>query len=179
MTDLIKSNLKSHCCKEKPRASGGEWPCFSLSSVKLSVWFITKLQTLEIKGWVIDGCVAEKRRDGSEAKFLLHGCEPTNGSWQWISCAVCHLLIHTHTHTALYLYTYTWYCCSVAKSCPTAAPWTVARKAPWGSPDKNPRVGSHFLLQGIFLDQGLNPYCLHWQVDSLPLSHQRSPYIPV
>ena len=27
---------------------------------------------------------------------------------------------------------------------------------------------------GIFPDQGLN---LHWQVDSLPLSHQRSPWI--
>ena len=28
---------------------------------------------------------------------------------------------------------------------------------------------------GIFLDQGLNPCLLHWQVDSLPLSHQGSP----
>jgi len=27
----------------------------------------------------------------------------------------------------------------------------------------------------IFLDQGLNPCPLHWQVDSLPLSHQGSP----
>ena len=27
---------------------------------------------------------------------------------------------------------------------------------------------------GIFLDQGLNPYLLHWQADSLPLSHQGS-----
>ena len=25
---------------------------------------------------------------------------------------------------------------------------------------------------GIFLDQGLNPDLLHWQADSLPLSHQ-------
>ena len=28
---------------------------------------------------------------------------------------------------------------------------------------------------GIFLDQGLNPSLLHWQVDSLPLSHQENP----
>jgi len=28
---------------------------------------------------------------------------------------------------------------------------------------------------GIFEDQGLNPYPLHWQVDSLPLSQQGSP----
>ena len=27
---------------------------------------------------------------------------------------------------------------------------------------------------GIFPDQGLNPRLLHWQVDSLPLSHQGS-----
>ena len=31
---------------------------------------------------------------------------------------------------------------------------------------------SGFLLQEIFLDQGLNPCLLHWQVDSLCLSHQ-------
>ena len=28
---------------------------------------------------------------------------------------------------------------------------------------------------GIFLDQGLNPCPLHWQADSLPLSHQENP----
>ena len=27
---------------------------------------------------------------------------------------------------------------------------------PWNSPGKNPGVGSHFLLQGIFPTQGLN-----------------------
>ena len=29
-------------------------------------------------------------------------------------------------------------------------------------------------FKGIFLNQGLNPCLLHWQVDSLPLSHQGS-----
>ena len=29
--------------------------------------------------------------------------------------------------------------------------------------------------RGIFSDQGLNPCLLHWQMDSLPLSHQRNP----
>ena len=32
-------------------------------------------------------------------------------------------------------------------------------------------VGCHFLLQGIFLTQRLNPRLLNWWVDSLPLSH--------
>ena len=34
------------------------------------------------------------------------------------------------------------------------------------------QAGCHFLHQGIFLTQGLNLYLLHWQVDSLSLSHQ-------
>ena len=45
-------------------------------------------------------------------------------------------------------------------------------------PGKNTGVGCNFLLQGIFLTQGSNPYLqnlFHWQVDSLPLSHLGSP----
>ena len=47
--------------------------------------------------------------------------------------------------------------------------------SPWDFPGKNTAVGCHFLLQGIFLIQELNPRLLHWQVDSLPLSYQGSP----
>ena len=45
-------------------------------------------------------------------------------------------------------------------------------------PGKNIGVGRHFFLQGISLIQGLNPcllWLLHWQVVSLPLSHQGGP----
>ena len=55
-------------------------------------------------------------------------------------------------------------------------PWTVTHQVlcPWDSSGKNPGVGCHFLLQEIFLTQGSN-LCLlgllHWQADSLPLSH--------
>ena len=49
---------------------------------------------------------------------------------------------------------------------------------PWDLPGKDTRVGSHFLLQGISLTQGLNSCLLHWQVKSLLLSHQGSP-VPV
>ena len=47
----------------------------------------------------------------------------------------------------------------VPSSCANA--WTVAHQAPlpWDFPSKNTGVGCHFLLQGIFLTQGLNP-CL-------------------
>ena len=37
-------------------------------------------------------------------------------------------------------------------------------------------MGCHFLLQGIFPTQGLNPCLLHWQAEFLPLSHQGSPF---
>ena len=48
---------------------------------------------------------------------------------------------------------------------------------PWDFPGKNTGVGCPFLLQGIFPTQGLNPGLLHWQVGSLPLSHQGSPSV--
>ena len=41
-------------------------------------------------------------------------------------------------------------------------------------PGKNPGVGCRFLLQGIFPTQGLNLGLLHWQADSLLLSHLES-----
>ena len=44
----------------------------------------------------------------------------------------------------------------------------------WDFPGKNTGVGCHFLLQGIFPTQGLNPCLLHWQLDTLPVSHQGS-----
>ena len=75
--------------------------------------------------------------------------------------------------------TYVLFHCLVAQSCPTVCnPWTVAHQAPLsvGFASKNAGVGCHFLLQGIFPNQGLNPCLLHWQADSLPLSHQGSPH---
>ena len=57
-------------------------------------------------------------------------------------------------------------------------PWTVAHQDPLRDvPGMNTGVGCHFLLQVIFPTQGSNPRLLHWQLDSLPLSHQRSPYV--
>ena len=46
-------------------------------------------------------------------------------------------------------------------------PWIAAYQA---------EVGGYFILQGIFPTQGLDPYLLrllHWQADSLPLSHRQ------
>ena len=46
--------------------------------------------------------------------------------------------------------------------------------SPWNFLGKNTEVGFYFLLQDIFLTQRFNPLLLrllHWQVDSLPMSH--------
>ena len=46
---------------------------------------------------------------------------------------------------------------------------------PWDFPSKNTEVGCHFLLQGIFPTQGLNPSLLHCRQNLYQLSHQGSP----
>ena len=63
------------------------------------------------------------------------------------------------------------------------APWTIACQVFQFSvalnfPGKKTGVGWHFLSQGFLPTQGSNPhllYLLHWQADSLPLSHLGSP----
>ena len=52
--------------------------------------------------------------------------------------------------------------------------WPTRLLSPWNFPDRNTRLGSHFLLQGSFPMQRSHPRLLgllHWQADSLPLSH--------
>ena len=59
-----------------------------------------------------------------------------------------------------------------------ATPWSVTFQGPLGIfPGKNTGVDCHFLLQGIFLTQGLNPGLLHCRWILYHLSHQRSPRI--
>ena len=67
------------------------------------------------------------------------------------------------------------FCCIVIKSWSTVL-WSHGLKparllCPYDFPGKNTVVGCHFLLQGVFLTQGSNSCLLHWQADSLPLSH--------
>ena len=63
--------------------------------------------------------------------------------------------------------------CLVAKSC-----LTICAPMNYSPPDSSVRgVGCHFLLQVIFPTQGWNLCLLHWQEDSLLLSHQGSPIL--
>ena len=67
------------------------------------------------------------------------------------------------------------------QSCPTLCDPMEQRllQAPLSmdSPGKNTGVGCHFLLQGTFPNQGLNPSLLHGQVGSLPLAPPGNPTI--
>ena len=69
-------------------------------------------------------------------------------------------------------------CCLGTKLCPTLLPshglWPTRLLCPWDFPGKNTAVGCHFVLRGIFTDQGSNLRLLNWQMYSLPLSNQRS-----
>ena len=60
--------------------------------------------------------------------------------------------------------------------CLFATPWTVGCSPPGSSVCgiSRPEYWSRlpFPIQGSFLIQGSNQCLLHWQVDSLPLSHQ-------
>ena len=59
-----------------------------------------------------------------------------------------------------------------------ANPWTVTCQSPSSVEFSKQEhwSGCHFLLQGIFLSQGLNVNLLHWKADSLPLHHLGSPW---
>ena len=68
----------------------------------------------------------------------------------------------------------------VAKLRPTlVTAWTAAWQAPlfMGFPGKNTEMGCHFLLQGIFPTQELNPGILHGRKSLYQLSYEGSPRI--
>ena len=60
-------------------------------------------------------------------------------------------------------------------------PWTVTCQAPlsMGFSRQNYWIGLPFLSPGDLLDLGIEPVLLHWQRDSLPLSHVGSPSVQV
>ena len=84
------------------------------------------------------------------------------------------------TYLVLFVITIVVSCSVVSNS--FANPRTVAHRllCPWDFSGKNTGVACHFLFQGIFPTQGLNPCILgllHWQADSLPPCHLRLLYI--
>ena len=60
----------------------------------------------------------------------------------------------------------------------SSTPWTVAHQSPlpMGYYRLEYWSGLPFPLQGIFPTWELNLHLLHWQADSLPMSHLRNPF---
>ena len=74
----------------------------------------------------------------------------------------------TYTHSC-------WLACVLSCVQVFVMPWLLC---PWNFPGKNTGVGCHFLLQRIFLTQGLKLELFPlfpWEVVSLPLGHLGSP----
>ena len=85
-----------------------------------------------------------------------------------------YVCVYIYIYIYIYIYVYllfNWYSFVIL--------WTLAHQVPlfMGFPRQEYWSGLPFLLQGIFLIQGLNLHFLHGQANSLPLSHQGSPYI--
>ena len=67
--------------------------------------------------------------------------------------------------------------CSIASDSFVTSRTEPARLlCPWDSPFKHTEVGCHFLLQGIFLTQGLNLGLLYCRQILYHLSHQEIPF---
>ena len=52
-----------------------------------------------------------------------------------------------------------YFCLAVSDSLRPYGLWPARLVHPWNFPGKNTEVGCHFLLQGTFLTQILNPEC--------------------
>ena len=91
--------------------------------------------------------------------------------------------ISTKHKFLIYMFYILYHCaCTCAQSSLTPGLEPTGLPYPWDFSGKNTGVGCYFLLQGIFLTQGLNPcllHLLHWQVDSLPLWHLDTRYLLV
>ena len=101
-----------------------------------------------------------------------NGCI-SNIYWTWTMYRAPGLLF-------FFFFSNTGCCCLVTKSCLTLLQpyglWPARLLCSWDFPGKNIGLGCYFFIQGIFPTQRSNPRLLHWQADSLPLSHQGSPF---
>ena len=128
------------------------------------------------------------RQIGTPRGFLTPIPLPTSPSnLQWLFELQCFSKQHTSQLQSIFVFlqrlAHSRYpvaaCCMLSH----VTPWTAATRLllSWDFPGKNTGVGCHFLLQGIFPSQGLNPHLLHplyWQADSLPLAPPGKPQLP-
>ena len=126
--------------------------------------------------------------EGHFVSWIVYKCHASSlelDGWKLCSSSSSLLLWPPNLSKKIFIYLYMClYVCSVAQLCPTLCDLrdcSLPSSSVWGIfTSKNTGVGCHFLLQGIFPTHGLNPcllLVLHWQADSLPLSHVGIPYL--
>ena len=134
-------------------------------------WWCCSVKLLSPDGAVLWNCYLRGRaarpadaRSAGECPALLPLCQSREGclafKMEVVSCAQ------------------SLSCSVVSNSLQTQGLLPSRLLCPWDFPGKNTGVGCHFLPQGIFLTQGLNPpllHLLHWQADSLPLEPPGKP----
>ena len=97
---------------------------------------------------------------------------------QYVSIIDTHTLTHTHTHMSVFSSQSMMNISSLSLSHSVVSD-TIAGQSPlsMGLSRQEYWSGCHFLLQGVFPTQGWNLHLLHllhWQADTLSLSHQGS-----
>ena len=125
---------------------------------------------------------------GVGCHFLLHGNATSNYNEIFFTSTISlSTYIYTDMHKISALITFTFYHCMNAhyskflrfesESCSVMPDWLQAHElySPWNSLGQNPGVGSHSLLQGIFLTQGSNSGLPHWGRILYQLRHKGSP----
>ena len=133
------------------RANGSHWSLLNrywISGIVLSIFHVSFGPWTTSGGWGYYQPIVTLRR-----KELAR------------ACTVRDACVHAHTHSCLTL------CDPMDCSPPGSSVHGISQARILG-------VGCHFLLQGIFLLQGLNPgllRLLHWQVDFLPLEPPGEP----
>ena len=118
-------------------------------------------------GWVCDSWWGPW--EVGNVALWISTCEPEDWDF-FINPNICQV---SHFHTWYKLY---FFCCLVAKSCPTLRdPWTVTLGAPpsMGFSRQEYWSGLPFPSPGELPTQELNQSLFHRQADSLPLGHQK------
>ena len=92
--------------------------------------------------------------------------------WRCIPPTVIMTFCDYQLNVILFYYISHYYQCLLSHIQLFVTLWLTRLLCPWNFPGKNTEVGCHFLLQGIFLTQGLN-LCLlcllHWLVNHTPV----------
>ena len=127
--------------------------------------------------WAESGSSNSERCLPGDQKEVGSGCRThTQTSLRPGVKQVCLSFITVHVYVCVYVCVHV---CACTHSVTSNSWWPHGLQparllSQWDSPGKNTGVGCHFLLQGIFSTQGLNPGLSHWQTDSSSLSHQGS-----